>query len=74
MDHNHLLENLPDIMTVSQVQDTLKIGRTMAYRLLMRGEIKSVRIGKSYRIPKQYLMDYVREKTSSSMECQEEMK
>gem|GEM_PF-473087 len=73
MHNDEMLEQVQDILTVSQVQEVLSIGRSMVYRMLEKGELKSVRIGKCYRIPKYYLLEYIREKTRSSLECQEEM-
>jgi excisionase family DNA binding protein len=48
-----------DVLTVKDLQSALKIGRSTAYKLLQDGEINSIRIGDSYRIPKRYLIDYV---------------
>jgi excisionase family DNA binding protein len=48
-----------DVLTVKDLQSALQIGRSTAYKLLQEGEISSIRIGDSYRIPKRYLIDYV---------------
>lgn len=54
-----LLLNYPDVMTVEQVQNLLQIGRTTMYKLIHNNEIKFIRVGKNYRIPKKYLTDFL---------------
>jgi len=54
-----MLENLPDVLTISDLQKTLGIGRNMAYRLICEGHICHIRIGKNIRIPRRYLVDYI---------------
>jgi len=56
-----MLEQLPDILTVRQLQDVLSIGRSKAYALLRCGEIKCITIGRQIRIPKKYLLDYLQQ-------------
>lgn len=48
-----------DVLTVKEVCEALGIGRNTAYTLLRTGTLRSVRIGKSIRIPKKYLTEYV---------------
>jgi len=57
-----MFTNFPDVLTVDDIQKALGIGRSMAYRLIQAGEIKHIRIGKSIKIPKLFLIDYVTEK------------
>jgi len=54
-----LFENYPDVLTVSELQAVLKIGRTAAYQLITENKIASFRIGKSVRISKTALIDFV---------------
>lgn len=49
----------PDVMSVQDIQSALGIGRSMAYKLLSEGSIKNFRIGKSRRIAKVHLIEYV---------------
>lgn len=51
-----------DILSVNELCDILGIGKNTAYRLLKNKEIKSVRIGKVYKIPKKYVKEYVNRK------------
>lgn len=54
-----MLDNVPDVLTVKQLQEVLSIGRNRAYRLLNNGEIPYIKIGKQMRIPKVYLIDFL---------------
>lgn len=53
------LNDYGDILIPRDIQSILRIGRNSVYKLLDNGEIKSIRVGNSYRIPKQYLIDYI---------------
>ena len=55
-----MLKNYKDILSVEDLCEILSIGKNTAYRLLKSGEIKSVRIGKVYKIPKEYLINYLK--------------
>jgi len=56
-----MLRHYPDVMSVAEVQRILSIGRTNMYALLQSGEIRSLRIGRTYRIPKPYLIQYIKD-------------
>lgn len=53
-----MFDEFPDIMTVSDIQQALGIGRNTAYKLLKSKQIKSIRIGNKYKIPKSCLVTY----------------
>ena len=53
------LADYPDVLTPEEVQTFLSVGRNTIYNLLKSGELQSIRIGKLYRIPKPYLMQYL---------------
>ena len=38
------------LMTIPEVMDRLKIGRTLTYRLIRSGEIKSIKVGRARRV------------------------
>jgi excisionase family DNA binding protein len=46
-------------LSVADVAKTLSLGVTYTRRLINRGEIKSVRVGKRVLVPRQYLDEYV---------------
>lgn len=49
----------PDILTIEELQEALGIGRSTAYHLINSDAIKHWRIGKSIKVPKLYLLDYI---------------
>lgn len=60
--HQVMFREYPDVVDVDELRRMLGgIGRRTAYRLLQNGDIKSVKIGRSYRIPKMYVIDYLRQ-------------
>lgn len=56
-------EALPLVLKVEDLMPILQIGRSTAYTLVRFGQIHSVRVGRSYRIPREAVLNYLR-KTS----------
>lgn len=56
-----MYNSYPDVVTVKQLCEMLRIGRNTAYALLQSGEIKSVRIGRKYLIPKRCVIQFVQQ-------------
>ena len=54
-----MFNSYPDILSVKQLCEILDIGKNTAYRLLQGGEIKSIKIGKVYKIPKKEVCRYI---------------
>ena len=55
-----MFEDYPDVVDVDDLCKMLGgISRKLAYRLLNNQDIKSVRIGRSYKIPKIYVIEYL---------------
>ena len=54
-----MFNSYPDVLSVKQLCEILDIGKNTAYRLLQSGEIKSIKIGKVYKIPKKYLKEFL---------------
>ena len=52
-------DELPLTLRVEDLMPILDIGRNTAYELIRCGKIRSIRIGKQLRIPKQALIDYL---------------
>lgn len=48
-----------EILTVEEVAELLYIGKNTAYALLNSGELRAFRIGRTWRIPKKFLADYI---------------
>jgi excisionase family DNA binding protein len=49
----------PMLLTPEQAAHVLGIGRTSVYELLRKGELVSVKLGRSRRIPYRFLVDFV---------------
>ena len=49
-------------LRVEDLMPILGIGRNTAYRLVRTGEIRSIRIGRQIRIPRQFLIDFLNQK------------
>ena len=58
-DLDSIFAKFPDLMTISDIQKALGVGRSTAYRLINKGQINHLRIGKAIKIPKRYLIDFV---------------
>ncbi len=54
-----MFENYPDVVSVAQLCEMLKIGKDKAYELLRDGIIKSVKIGKKFIIPKKSVVEFL---------------
>ena len=54
-----ILKDFDDVLTFKEFKQVLKLGRNKAYELLQNNIISSIRIGKSYRIPKINVINYL---------------
>ena len=52
-------EDLPLTMRVEDLMPVLRIGRNAAYELVRSGKIRSIRVGRSIRIPREAVIDYM---------------
>lgn len=52
-------EHIPDVLTIPELQKVLRIGRSTAYRLIQTSELRCIRIGRSIRIPKEYVVEFI---------------
>ncbi|MEM1486357.1 helix-turn-helix domain-containing protein [Oscillospiraceae bacterium PP1C4] len=55
-----LFQDYPDILSVQQLQEALGVGRSWAYKLLEQEKIRYFRIGRTYKIPKAALIEFIR--------------
>ena len=61
-----MFKNYPDVINVKQLQEILGgISKKLAYHLLKNNIIKSVKIGREYRIAKVDVILYLTEKNTS---------
>ena len=54
-----MFKDFPDCVDVPQLGQMLGIKRTKTYELLQNGTIKSLKIGKDYKIPKYNVIAYL---------------
>ena len=55
----HSFDELPLTLRVEDLMPILNIGRNTAYELVRSGKIRSIRIGRQLRIPKDAIQDYL---------------
>lgn len=53
------LKEYPDVLTTKDLQSILGISGKTVFRLLHSGQIKSIKVGRNFRIPKIYLLQYL---------------
>ena len=60
MKKQSMFENYPDVVEVDDLRKMLGgISKKLAYRLLSDQEIRSVRVGRPYKIPKICVIEYL---------------
>ncbi len=53
------------LLTAAQVAEVLNISKAMAYRLMQRNEIRTIRMGRACRVHPHDLSDYIEENRSA---------
>ena len=53
------LANYPDVLGVDELSCLLRISSKTVYKLLREEKIKSLKVGKAYRVPKLFLLQYL---------------
>ena len=53
------LDDLPLVLRVEDLMPVLDIGRNTAYELVRSGQIRSVRVGRQIRVPKDAIREYL---------------
>lgn len=51
----------PILVTVDELADTLSIGRTAAWELVRKRKIRSVKIGRTRRVPVTAITEYIQQ-------------
>ena len=54
----------PVLITIDELCEVLMIGKNTAYQLLTSGKIKSFRIGRAWKIPRESLDDFIKQQTN----------
>ncbi len=58
--YRSVLRDYPDILDVPQVSAILGVSSKTVYRLLNEGALASLKVGRAFKIPKLYLMQYMK--------------
>lgn len=58
-----MFEQYPDILTVEEVCEALRMGNNAVYDLLNEGKLKAYKNGRVWRIPKKSLTTFILENT-----------
>ena len=57
------LDALPLTLTVNELAEVLRIGRNNAYNLVRSKKLRSIRVGRKIRIPREALQEYLNSST-----------
>ena len=58
--YRSVLKEYPDILTVEEMSRALGVSTKTGYKLLRENKIDSIKVGRSYRIPKAHLLAYLK--------------
>ena len=58
--------SMPMLIEVQDLADTLRIGRSKAYKMVQDGTIRALKLGKHYRIPRDAFIRYIAGETQSA--------
>ena len=56
-----MFEEYPDILTVEEACEALRVGQNAMYRLLSNNKLKAYKNGRTWRIPRTALTQYILE-------------
>ena len=59
---NSLFDSYPDVVSVDEIQEMLRIGKNAVYQLIKEGTIKSIKVGKRYIVPKKFIIEFLLQK------------
>jgi excisionase family DNA binding protein len=50
---------ISQLLTVAEVANVIRVSRMTVYRLIRRGQLKAIRVGRNYRVREDDLNDYL---------------
>lgn len=56
-----MLKEYPDVLDIGQMCEVLGVSKKTGYKLLRSNAISSMKVGRTYRIPKVHLIAYLRD-------------
>ena len=57
--YRSVLKDYPDVLTVEEMSRALGISTKTGYKLIRENKVESLKVGRSYRIPKAHLLSYM---------------
>ncbi len=63
------MENTRLLLRATEVATALGIGRSLAYQMIAAGVLPTVRLGRSVRVPRAALEDWIRKNTTSNADA-----
>ena len=60
------IEDMPMVLCVEDIADTLQIGRNKAYNLVNSGMIRALKVGNHYRIPRDAFQAFLKTGVASA--------
>ena len=57
-------DDLPLTLRVEELMPSLGVGRNTAYELVRSGQIRSIRVGRQLRVPKDAILDFLNQQNS----------
>lgn len=67
MTYEKLQDNVAKVLKVEDLAHMLFIGRNTAYELVRSGKIRSIKVGRMYRIPLSAVEDYLNSSTENGI-------
>jgi excisionase family DNA binding protein len=64
--HDMTFEDAPDVLSITEAAALLRLGRSLAYEAVQRGELPAVRVGRKWLVSKTSLQEFVNGKQGSS--------
>jgi excisionase family DNA binding protein len=61
-------------LTIAEVAAAMRVSKMTVYRLVKAHAIAAVRVGRSFRVPEEAVIDYIRRSTEPAMKDQDENK
>jgi len=55
-----MLKEYPDVLDINQMCEILGVSTNTGYKILKAGKINSLKIGRTYRIPKVHIISFLR--------------
>ena len=67
-EHIQIEDDLPDILTVQEITDILRINTTKAYELTHRADFSSIKLGRRIIIPKDKFFEWLNKESEQWIE------